>query len=92
MGVEKTANKVIWPKLIYYKRTSGDIRKQSGMRNIAKIKKGLKAREVELALAKNLDQIYQYNDSKTVEAFLKGGFWEQMIAFNRIDAPPKEDI
>jgi len=83
------ATKPKWPEVIYYKKISGHIRKVGGRKTIAKINKNLNARQVEFALSQEHNQIYRYNNDKTIEAYLKGGFWEHMIAFDRIDATPK---
>lgn len=91
MSSEKTdkivKNKTNWPELIYYKRSTGDIRKTGGRKTIVNLKSDLNAREVELALAHNHDQIYRYNNDLTIEAYLRGKFWTQMVAFERVDAP-----
>jgi len=78
-----------WPKIIYYKTTTGHVHRGKGKKAITKINTDLNARQVEFELSSTHNQIYKYNNDQTIKTYLKGGFWKDMLVFDRIDAPNK---
>lgn len=78
-----------WPRIIYYKATTGHIHRGKGKRAITKIDINLNSRQVEFKLSSIYNQIYKYNNDKTMESYLRGGFWKEMLVFDRIDAPKR---